>query len=1107
LSCQWNEFCHGYNPDVNCWDQNTESECLNYTGCEWGECVDLGCWNYYSENECTSNNGSKGQPCQWNSEYDYCYERECWDFGGSGSNDSYCENNSAGLTCKWIDNYYIQDSCEQPSCYHFDNTDQSTCEQNVYGLNCTWDGQWCNMIGCWNVQEQGECDETAGCSWETSSGGGWCEEVQCWTWDSWQGGSADACVNNSYNLSCAWDDDPGGTPGVDGWCYTDLQTTCSNFTTENDCMETYYCWWEYSDWTNVSAGGICKDPEWGTGDFNESVSIFDKWNPGCFIFDMNASDCENVVGCDYANGLCDPVDENFTNTNGFSINITAQQIMDSGINCSMINTSRLCNNIPALSTCCEWKEGFCQEKLDKSCWENADKEQQELGIKSCEDVSMVSETPQQLCEQITGYPLFMPCEWNNVTSQCQFKAEKVFGNQTQSLALVQNKKNCEAAGGKWVQEWYCEGNISVPAGRCEQKADEERNCNKACFACEYKFDGSAHNSGQAAKEYCYGSKLGFCEFVSDSSAPNGYGFCNAKEEFKKGVATDCKSSCGSCTYMGNPTASSSFTGSLKSYETCNTPRCFCEQAYEFGNVKCKWVEDSLSEIGGYCVDSTEKICADSCDRCYGRTDCLNTGRKALNASGSCEWVTESGEVSTSETDGICQKIGESGEICWDGVDNDNDGMIDCADSGCFADSSCGMISGDCFGWFTQQDCVNAQLDNGKNCTWVQDAWGGWCDFPGADCWKNDGNSTACNARDDCQWSEGSGVGWCEQDWDSGTDCYSKMNEGACWGESGCTWTNDTWCSGDGAEDQWCQDVGGWCDPDAFAPKNCWQYDNNQTLCNETDGCYWDGSYCMEEGCWNFDMNQTACNEQSDCSWQNNDWAKCEVDWSVDCWKYDNDSSLCGLQSNCIWRNDTWGGWCDNKLMSCESYTQEECGEISYCSWCSDCYNWKTSSNTGMCQAACFNPELSENECLSIGGCRWSDGWCSMNTVGGGTGGLDCWQYTNDTDCTNVTGCKWKEPGWCDPVGFAGGGAASGSGSSGGLECWKYDGNESACTNSTLIGMDCAWMTQPFAFCEPDFSSDCWQYDWNATLCDEQSSCYWQNESWGDFALIILTSAS
>lgn len=1098
LSCQWNAFCNGNNPDVSCWSLPTESECRNVTGCRWGECVDKGCWNYHTNGTCIVNNGSKGQPCQWNSQSNYCYERECWDFGGLSSNASYCEDNTAGLTCKWVDNYYVQDSCESPSCYHFDHTNETICEENSYSLNCTWDGQYCNMVGCWNLNTQEVCNAASGCSWELSSGGGWCEEVQCWSWDSWQGGNQTLCEDNNYNISCEWGDEQGGTPGIDGWCYTNLTNSCSNFTTENDCMKTYFCWWEYYDWTNTSAGGVCKTPQWGTGNFSEN-SIFDKWNPGCYIFDMNSTECEKVVGCDYSNGLCDPVDENFTNSNGVSINITAQQIMDNGINCSMINDSQLCSSIPVLSTCCEWSSGLCQEKLDKLCWESADREQQEIGIKACEDVSMVSTTPQQLCEQIAGPPLFMPCEWNNATFKCQFKSDKIFGNQTKSLSLIQNKKNCEAAGGKWTQEWYCEGNVSVPAGRCEQKADEERNCDKACFACEYKFDGSVHNSTQAAKEYCYASKLGFCEFISDNSAPNGYGFCKAKDEFKKGVATDCKSSCGTCTYMGNPMASSSFSGATKSYDSCNTPKCYCEQAYEFGNVKCKWVEDSLSNTGGYCVDSTEKTCADSCDRCYGRTDCLNTGRKALNASGSCEWVTESGTTSTSETVGICRKIGESSEVCWDGMDNDNDGMIDCKDSECFGDSFCGMTQGDCFGWFTQQDCEKAQLDNGQNCTWIQDAWGGWCDFPGATCWKYDGNSTACGNRTDCQWTEGMGTGWCEQDWDIGLACYNKMNEAACWGETGCVWTNDSWCEDSGTDDQWCIDVGGWCDPEAFAPKGCWNYMDSEN-CTNVSGCSWEGDSCMEKGCWNYDDNITACDLQEDCSWQQKDWASCEVDWSIDCIKYDDNQSLCEAAGSCIWKTYGNDSWCDNKFMTCQEYTSSECSLHSECSWCSDCNNWKT-GGTGMCEGVCFS-KPDESSCASESGCRWSEGFCSMNTMGGNTGGLDCWQYIDNENCTNISGCKWKDTGWCDPVGFAGGGAAGGIGE-GGVQCWKYDGNESACTNSSLIGITCSWMEEFRPFCQPDFSSECWQYDWNATLCDEQSNCYFNNESEMQFCANVV----
>ena len=44
-------------------------------------------------------------------------------------------------------------------------------------------------------------------------------------------------------------------------------------TNEKDCMDTYYCWWEYVDWNNVSAGGTCKDPNDFGGENLEIIEI------------------------------------------------------------------------------------------------------------------------------------------------------------------------------------------------------------------------------------------------------------------------------------------------------------------------------------------------------------------------------------------------------------------------------------------------------------------------------------------------------------------------------------------------------------------------------------------------------------------------------------------------------------------------------------------------------------------------------------------------------------------------------------------------------------------------------------------------------------------
>ena len=99
------------------------------------------------------------------------------------------------------------------------------------------------------------------------------------------------------------------------------------------------------------------------------------------------------------------------------------------------------------------------------------------------------------------------------------------------LIEIDNKQVCESAGGQWLVDTYCEGNISIPTGRCERKFDEERNCNKACFACEFMANGSNYASVAKAQTACEASEVG-CEFESDTSAPNGFGFCEVKDAIK-----------------------------------------------------------------------------------------------------------------------------------------------------------------------------------------------------------------------------------------------------------------------------------------------------------------------------------------------------------------------------------------------------------------------------------------------------------------------------------------------------------------------------------------------------------------------------------------------
>ena len=1058
LNCEWSDYCSdtGGNPNANCWQYNNQSSCSNASGCSWGQCMDKGCWSYNTDDTCNAAKDFNGKNCTWElfSESqswcectlpncpvycnDYsssstdcnehsnstdgclwrdgnCNQNGCWKY----SNQTAC-NAATGISCEWKWN-----SCQEVDCFTWDFTNQTACENNTAGLSCIWNNGYCNKQDCWSFTTNATCSAKEECVWRLFQSSGWCNEVQCWSWDSMNGGSQSACEGNAtlYDLSCLWNGNPPGDAD-NGWCYMDFSNVgCSNKTTERECMDTYYCWWQYNDWNNVSAGGNCNDP--GVGGGGEDNTIFNEWNPGCYIFDMNSSDCNSVLGCNHSDGLCIELENSY-----------GGNISENGINCSFINNSQLCNSIPMLSSCCSWQNGSCtQNRMTTSCWDQMTPPPQ--GASFCEDYNAY--TSQSLCEQIAGSPWYMPCRWNNSTGTCGFKADDVFGDNSQSLTKIDNKKNCEAAGGKWIVENYCEGNISVPAGRCEYKFDEETNCDKACFACEEKDSDGNNVNATNAVDACEGSRLGYCEFTANTNAPNSIGYCNAKEQFKKGIAGDCDANCGDCTYKGDPTNN----------DTTRRPSYYCMQSKaNSAGGGCKWVTDNSTNQGGYCIKKGEKTCEDACDRCNSQTDCANLGRTNIATTGSCRWDGDSNS-------GNCvPNIGADAEICWDAVDNNDNALIDCADPGCFADSFCGFVTGNCFGWTNNDTCIE------NDCEWVTDNWGSWCDFKGSQCWKYASNEANCSSETNCQWSNGTGTGGCEQDWALQEVCMG-LSQANCLAAnaSGCNWTVDTWCQGTGNGTEWCENNGGWCDYEPFKPKNCWSY-------------------------------QVAgeCDVASGCSWYTDQYSQphCEANMSGNCWSY-YDNSSCS-SAGCFWKSDQWGAWCTNVMDQCWGSTQSSCNTNPRCYWQQDSYG-------GFCQPMCSNGSYvnDENNCIGVDGCIWKDdnGWCQDIGMGA------CFNATNSnnqTNCDVTDGCRWKNPGWCDPIngGFSSGAGAGGGGGMGG-DCYKYDGNETLCTNRDIINISCGWFAEPNPRCEVDWSGDCWQYMSVESGCNETNGCWWKTD--------------
>jgi hypothetical protein len=1128
LSCSWSSSCYS-DGGTGCYDITNQNTCGNTTGCKWGSCQTKSCYDVSSEAACNAAlDPWQHTNCTWISlggAAASCQSDQC---SSLYLNETSCNTKSH---CKW----YSGGWCGSFTCSNFN--DQNSCDDanTTHNKDCFWDtssgSSWCAEDNCWRYDgDQNECNGRSDCAWTTSTSSGWCEEVRCWTWDSWNGATEADCNGNStaYGLNCKWYNFSGGGGG---WCETDYSvTSCVNVTTEKACYDTYYCWWQATDWTNSSKGGNCTEPTWGSGDYaNYSDDITNDWNPGCYIFDQNGTQCNNTIGCTHDGVGCNEILSGDNSAQG--LNITHD-----GISCTFLNESELCNNIPVLSTCCNWLNGTCSATRSvNTCWNSLS--QTPNGEESCEDA-----TSQTACDQISGTPWYWPCKWDNSTSinKCVVKADDIWGNRTRNLVTVENRITCEAVGGKWVTENYCEGDVAVPAGRCENKFDEEKNCNKACYACEYKSDGSAHDSLQDAKDACTGSNLGYCEFDEDTTASNGFGFCEAKDEFKKGVAGDCDSDCGACTFLGEPNG---VNGTKTPEDWCKSSRA------NTAGGGCEWRVNNETSTGGFCIEEGELLCEDSCDRCDERTLCVNRGRVDITNGtvGSCKWQG-------TDNDGSCvANIAGEVEICWNGEDDDDDTLTDCADPSCYSDSFCGFVEGDCYNWKNDTNC------NSNGCEWINDTWNpnGWCDFAGSHCWRYDGSEISCrgitnitevldisaarmlnndineshtfsltyneagwvtgsisiinesgadisgnfsvniNTRkinftnssfmiDDgglgnltnvtyqyyastggnCKWQNGTGSGWCEQDWSIAEICFTANNETECNTLSGssCSWTNDTWCDGTGSTSDWCDTTGGWCDHSSFASNDCWQnYDNS------------------------------TCTSTSGCSWRIDEWSSefCEVNWSGNCWSQSAQAGCEGV-SGCTWKTDSWGSWCTNKFDLCwQQSNQSDCNSFTTAS-CA----WKTyGGGGGSCEPSCYNQTTSDS-CSGISGCSWrsDSGWCEEESHGACSNATS---YENQVNCEAISGCDWRGSGWCNPKdGFSTGvGGGGGVGGSTGGECYKYDGNKTKCTDTagTFHNLTCGWFPESNPYCDTDWSTDCWEYESEAAGCTTANGCWWNPE--------------
>jgi PGF-pre-PGF domain-containing protein len=708
--------------------------------------------------------------------------------------------------------------------------------------------------------------------------------------------------------------------------------------------------------------GTCEEP---SSIWLESYES-EKSNPGCWIFDNAKTKCQNVTGCGW-----------------IANSSSCVGLEEVGIDCENITDSDICSKLPVLRTCCQWTNNTCKtDKVSTKCSENLQPPPE--GATFCGDYNAY--TSNSTCKQIAGEPWYMPCKWSDMGTsdtsddRCVFRSEEKFGGEMKDLKKITSKKDCEYAGGEWKVEYYCEGDKAVPYGWCEMKTGVDANsCDAACWACESQANGTRWNSSSEAMAACKASALGYCAWRNDINAPNGFGYCEVPEDIKAGKG-DCNTDCIAC-------------------EKKTSPKTACEQTA----ANCKWVEDKTNSttIGGWCYPKQDKSCSEDCFKCYDEVSCVNYGK---GTKGSCVWSSDTK---------ICKPTNFDKEICFDGIDNDGNGLVDCTDPNCFSDSFCGgnMIS-NCWNYDTQANCAG----NGtvENCMWIKDTFTGkeWCGMKGENCFMWDGDQTGCDAQTGiCQWYTDPKGGFCDNNKTKVETCFKLTTEGSCKANSDCVWTTDTKST-----------TGGKCE---FKTVKCSSYANLQ--CQNVTYCSWEvdqfnatkGS-CLSK-CDYYTM-QGSCGDDKNCQWMSGfcDPADALGMKMGDCWKFTNETA-CGIAVGCEWYVGKTGPArnCDFNL----TLERDVCGQ-----------------------------KFNSSACTAVSACKWNSipggtgGWCDLKIHG-------CGWYGNQTDCAQdpqgYGGCVWKNVTF-EYGGGMGGGVGGGGGQQSGRcepKCFNENLPENQCTGS------------------------------------------------------------
>jgi len=544
----------------------------------------------------------------------------CWDYNVESS----CINVNDSFDCTWDPNFPNASGGPNGGCFQGGGIGAG-----ISGGAWLYNG---NKTGCesnGNVWEPNGANENPGCNIKSLTDAqaknpsatindiGCCEQTSCW---SYNGNETTCTASTTFSGLCYYEN----STYSEGWCSTQSCAYANGNETQcNTLKNSLYmpCSW------NVSGNGLCEEMTGGGfGAYNDSDSCFNQggWynstgdcvmpsgdfgegdggflfggSATCWFADNQENVCGNITGCAYCvagsgangvdnsnpNNICSGKTVGYCEGHDVSDSVSYSNANNSAsLSCLDINISSACKYGPLPN--CKWTNSTTN--IGNYCAAGTD-----LGgnaappVKYCEDP--ISKNNFSVCSQLIE-EFMMPCIWDNSSypvKNCTFNGKAVFGTGEQDFEMISSESSCTASGGSWNTEYYVDNNILKQDSWCEMTGffdidngggeGNKGNCDSSCWACEFQSNGSAWDSSLDAQNECGNSSLGYCKWTSDnSSAFNGFGWCDYPDEMEDAGAEDCNDECGGCDFVTNPENA-------------------CFNSVANNGTGCKWVNDTNTD--------------------------------------------------------------------------------------------------------------------------------------------------------------------------------------------------------------------------------------------------------------------------------------------------------------------------------------------------------------------------------------------------------------------------------------------------------------------------------------------------------------------------------